>query len=241
MKNLIVDIGNTRIKGGVFENGQLLNVYYWSDLNEVLNFHINEAIDHVMVSSVREKREELQDILDLPFMYFDKKTPLPIINKYSTPETLGSDRLAGVIGGLEYVGKGPILAIDLGTCITYDLLTADNEYLGGAISPGLTMRARAMAENTRNLPLVDVVGEEIVGAIGDTTITALQAGIYYGVRGEITEFISQYSDNHKNLKVFLCGGDANFFERLTKDHIFVIPNLVLHGLNRILTYNVDKN
>lgn len=241
MRNLIIDIGNTRIKGGVFENGQQINNYFWSELKEVADFHDNRSIDYVMVSSVRENKDELQKIFDFSFMYFDKQTPLPITNKYSTPETLGSDRLAGVIGGLAYAGEGPVLAIDMGTCITYDLLTAHNEYLGGAISPGMEMRARAMAEQTRNLPKVKAVNEETVPAIGDSTHKALQAGIYYGVKGEIAEFISQYSENHKNLKVFLCGGDAIFFERLTKDYIFVIPNLVLHGLNRILTYNVDKN
>jgi len=241
LKNLIIDIGNTRIKGGVFENEQLIVEHHWKRLDEVVEYYKNETVDNALVSSVREKGDELQEILGFPFMYFDKKTPLPIINKYSTPETLGSDRLAGVIGGRTYSGEGPILAIDLGTCITYDLLTANNEYLGGAISPGLEMRARAMAEQTRNLPKVTVADVGEVDAIGDTTQKSLQAGIYYGVKGEITEFISQYSENHKNLKIFLCGGDANFFERLTKDYIFVIPNLVLHGLNRILTYNVNKN
>lgn len=241
MRNLIIDIGNTRIKGGVFENGQLISEHYWASLDEIVKFHQNEMVEYVLVSSVRENNNELQNIFDFPFMYFDNQTPLPITNKYSTPETLGSDRLAGVIGGLTYAGEGPILAIDLGTCITYDLLTADEIYLGGAISPGMEMRARAMAEQTRNLPKVNVADEKTIQPIGDSTQTALQAGIYYGVKGEISEFISQYSKNHKNLKVFLCGGDANFFERLTKDYIFVIPNLVLHGLNRILTYNVDKN
>ncbi|KEO73163.1 type III pantothenate kinase [Anditalea andensis] len=241
MRNLIIDIGNTRIKGGVFENGKLISEYYWKDIHEVEKVYLEKGIAHVLVSSVKEKQNEFRDILDFPFMYFDKNTPLPILNLYSTPDTLGSDRLAGVVGGLSLVGKGPILSIDLGTCITYDLLSADLEYLGGAISPGLEMRASAMALQTRNLPKVDLVGGESVSDIGNSTIRAIQAGIYYGVKGEIAEFINSYSEKHENLTVFLCGGDANFFEKLTKDHIFVIPNLVLHGLNRILTYNVDKN
>ena len=239
MKNLIIDIGNTRIKGGLFENGKLIKETIWLDLEGVVEFHLKEKPDHVLISSVKEDSDTLREILRFPFMYFDKSTPLPITNKYSTPHTLGSDRLAGVIGGLTHAGKGPVLSIDLGTCITYDLLTAGDEYLGGAISPGLQMRARAMAEQTKNLPKVDLEGA--VAALGDSTSASLKSGIYYGIKGEIAEFISQYSQDHQNLKVFLCGGDANFFERLTKDHIFVIPNLVLHGLNRILTYNVDKN
>jgi type III pantothenate kinase len=131
-----------------------------------------------------------------------------------------------------------LLAIDLGTCITYDFLNGKGAYMGGAISPGLQMRAKAMAAHTANLPLVEISPD--VNLLGDSTVSCMQSGIYHGVMAEMSGIIQKYSQNHDDLKVFICGGDAKYFERLSKDHIFVIPNLVLHGLNRILTYNVDK-
>jgi type III pantothenate kinase len=170
-------------------------------------------------------------------VFFNHRTPVPVDNHYGTPDTLGLDRLAAVIGGMDWA-KGPLLAIDLGTCITYDFLNEEGAYKGGAISPGLQMRAKAMATQTANLPLVEINPE--VGFVGNSTVTCLQSCVYYGVMAEISGIIENYSQNHDDLKVFICGGDAKYFERLTKDHIFVIPNLVLHGLNRILTYNVDK-
>ncbi|MBT0812050.1 type III pantothenate kinase [Litoribacter ruber] len=238
MRNLIIDIGNTRIKTGLFWGNKLQEERWFGLLSEVTQYVESLEKDQVLVSSVKDDMDTLQAEWSFDFLYFDHTLPLPINNNYGTPETLGLDRLAAVIGALDWA-EGPVLTIDLGTCITYDLLDEKQSYLGGAISPGLLMRARAMHEFTVKLPMVSV--DPMVREVGDTTVTCLQSGIYHGVKAEILGFVDQYAQNHAGLKVFICGGDANFFESLTKDHIFVIPNLVLHGLNRILTYNVEKN
>ncbi|WP_143959396.1 type III pantothenate kinase [Litoribacter populi] len=238
MRNLIIDIGNCRIKTGLFWSNKLQEERWFGLLSEVTQYAESVEMDQTLVSSVREDQDTLRNEWSFDFLYFDHTLPIPIFNRYSTPQTLGLDRLAAVIGALDWA-QGPLLSIDMGTCITYDLLDESRNYLGGAISPGLQMRARAMHEFTAKLPMVSF--DQSVKAVGDSTETCLQSGIFHGVKGEILGFVDQYAQNHTDLKVFICGGDANYFESLTKDHIFVIPNLVLHGLNRILTYNVEKN
>lgn len=115
---------------------------------------------------------------------------------------------------------------------------SDNAYLGGAISPGLAMRAKAMNSLTARLPLVGLK-EKPKKRIGDNTISCMQIGIWYGVEYELSGQIQSYQQDYPEIKIFVCGGDAQSFVSLAKGHIFVIPNLVLHGLNCILNHNVE--
>ena len=176
--------------------------------------------------------------MSFPFNYLSPETRLPIQNRYGTPASLGLDRIAGAIGAWTIRGKGPILAIDLGTCITFDLIDESNSYLGGAISPGLRMRAKAMHELTARLPLVDlkIKPSEL---IGDNTITCMQIGIWRGIEFELLGQIEAYIIKYPEIEVFISGGDAQSFDSLAKDLIFVVPNLVLYGLNSILNHNVE--
>ncbi|WP_200975371.1 type III pantothenate kinase [Echinicola sp. 20G] len=242
MKNLVIDIGNTRIKAALFE-GLTLREEFSVEYMDELRGHIEEwAFDHVMVSSVRWNKEELELMLPFGFLFLDREARFPVENHYETPHTLGLDRLAAAIGAYSLAEKGPVLSVDLGTCITFDFIDSADRYLGGAISPGMQMRFQAMNRQTAKLPLIEMVmGDEPPGFIGKNTVEGMKSGVYYGIQKEIEGTISQYQHQHQGLKVFICGGDAKFFESLTKDHIFVIPNLVLHGLNRILIYNVNKN
>lgn len=239
MKNLVVDIGNSKIKLAAFEGTALIQEITCGGLEALFPAVQNIPFDEVIVSSVKWGLEEIKSYFPYPFIYLSDKTPLPIKNLYASPQSLGVDRIAAVVGALGLVGNGPLLAIDLGTCITYDFLNGKKEYLGGAISPGIKMRFEAMHKFTARLPLTGWAGES-VELVGNNTHSSLQSGVYYGVKHEIEGVIADYKRQYNELKVFICGGDANFFESLTKDHIFVIPNLILHGLNRILTYNVNK-
>ena len=240
MKNLIVDIGNSRIKTAFFEEDQIVLEKAYESLEEFkleigkLNF------EHCIISSVKFTEEELKMKFNFDFLYLTRQTAIPITNKYGTPDTLGVDRKAAAVGARAMFGEGNLLSIDLGSCITYDFLNQKNEYLGGAISPGLKMRFQAMHQMTARLPLAEFIENEKINIIGDRTESGLQSGVYHGILFEIEGFIAAYQEQHQDLKVIICGGDSKFFETLTKDHIFVIPNLVLHGLNRILTYNVNK-
>ncbi len=239
MNNLVIDIGNTRIKAASFKEDVLLDEQQFATLEDLHLFVKGQLFDHILISSVSHGEEELNALLGLPFLYLNRQTPVPIQNLYATPDTLGVDRKAAVIGAREKIPQGPVLAIDMGSCITFDVLDEYDRYFGGAISPGVNMRFRAMHTQTARLPLVSLEVGEVPPLVGDNTVNCLKSGVYHGVLFEIKEFINTYMDQYKDLKVIICGGDSIFFESLTKDHIFVIPNLVLFGLNRILRYNVN--
>ncbi|WP_209329835.1 type III pantothenate kinase [Lunatimonas salinarum] len=240
MDNFIVDIGNSSIKAALFRDGKLSEEWRIMELSALNDLALRlTAVDGVLISSVRWNKEELERSLDFSFVYFDYDTLLPVDNRYETPFTLGLDRVASVIGARCFRKEGPLLVVDLGTCITFEFLDADNAYLGGAISPGIQMRLEAMHRQTARLPLVSwpVSGAPL---IGQNTKACMQSGIYHGVKHEVLGMIQTYQNQYEKLGVYICGGDAKYFESLTKDPIFVIPNLVLYGLNRILTYNVEK-
>jgi len=193
--------------------------------------------DYCLVSSVKWTELELREQFTFDFIYFSTSTLLPISNQYESPLTLGLDRMAAAIGGWTMIGGGPVLAIDLGSCITFDLIDGNNSFIGGAISPGLQMRAKAMHTQTARLPLVELA-ERPSKLTGTSTISCMQSGIWYGVEFEILGSIAAYRKKYPEIQVFVCGGDAQSFDSLAKDHIFVVPNLVLHGLNSILNHNV---
>ncbi|HYG16741.1 MAG TPA: type III pantothenate kinase, partial [Bacteroidia bacterium] len=128
------------------------------------------------------------------------------------------------------------LVIDAGTCITYDFIDAEKNYHGGSISPGLTMRFKAMHEFTGKLPLA--APEWPVDFTGNTTLTSLQTGVAFGMVGEINSFISLYKSRWNGLKVLMCGGDTEFLAKRCESEIFAAPDLVISGLNEILKYNL---
>lgn len=239
MRNYIIDIGNTRLKTALFENGKALFEKNYEDFELFLEGAKSLQFQHAIISSVTYSKEQLEDLLDFPFLFLDKSTVLPITNKYATPDTLGVDRKAGVMGARSIFEKGPLLAIDLGSCITYDFLDRNDNYLGGAISPGLQMRFKAMHQQTARLPLAEMESGIIPDFVGNSTLSCLRSGVYFGILNELKGFVQTYQEQYQDLKVIICGGDSKFFESLTKDHIFVIPNLILYGLDRILSYNVN--
>lgn len=216
-----------------------MDVWTLTQLADLNRLAASLSVDQALVSSVKWTRDELNSSLAFRFAYFDHQTLLPVKNRYETPFTLGLDRIAAVVGARCFQPEGPLLAVDLGTCITYEFLDAGDSYLGGGISPGIQMRAEAMHRHTARLPLI-AWPEDEVPLIGQNTKACMQAGIYYGVRYEVLGMIQSYRNSYPGLGVYICGGDAKYFESLTKEHIFVIPKLVLHGLNRILSYNVEK-
>jgi type III pantothenate kinase len=213
-------------------------VHSFEELDAALDFWGKRDFQVCLISSVRYSKEELADRIPFPFEFLDHSSPLPIVNGYLTPKTLGLDRIAAAIGAWELAGRKPILAIDLGSCITYEFIDERAVYRGGAISPGLQMRAKAMNSFTARLPLVDL-DQKPENALGNSTLTCMQSGIWYGVEYELLGHIEAFRLKIPEIKVYICGGDSLSFESLAKDHIFVVPNLVLHGLNCILNHNVE--
>lgn len=238
MNNLIIDIGNTRIKSALFKGSELISESVFTDLKEALASWKETDFDQCLVSSVKWSEKDLRIQLPFSFLFLKNDLKFPISNGYGSPATLGLDRLAAAVGGWQMAGQGPVLVIDLGSCMTFDLVDEENIYRGGAISPGFMMRAKAMNSLTARLPMVEL-DKKPENFIGTNTITCMQIGIWYGVEFEILGQIKKYEQKFPQIKVFVCGGDAQSFESLAKDHIFVVQNLVLHGLNCILNHNVE--
>ena len=238
MSQMVIDIGNSRIKSGLFEKDQLVGEYIFHTLEEALGFWKNTFFSKCILCSVSYSEKELRAKLPFDFIFLTHKTPIPLKNNYGTPGSLGLDRLAAALGAWHLSGGRPVLAIDLGTCITYELVDEKGTYLGGAISPGIKMRAMAMAHYTSKLPEITLSKNPKI-SIGNSTNSCMEVGIWLGVELELEGFISVYRQNFPEIIVYICGGDSQSFESLVKDHIFVIPNLVLYGLNCILNHNVE--
>ena len=242
MKNhLAIDIGNTRTKFAVFDQRELIHSLVLKNENLELNNEVLTAyeISSIIVSSVNAEAEsklQLEKILS-PKLMLLHTTPLPFAIDYESPETLGKDRIAAVAGAFAQFPNENILVIDAGTCVTYDFLTAEGRYMGGAISLGVQLRLRAMNSHTSKLPLLNWEGVERPQSIGKTTIASMLSGVVNGLLGEMKGFIDAYRKQYVSLKIVMTGGDANFFVKELKNGIFADPNLVLIGLNEILIYN----
>jgi type III pantothenate kinase len=239
-KKLIIDFGNTLQKLAVFEGKDLIHKEAFKHLTpRELNSFIdkNGTFHGVILSSVANHSSELEKILTQSgkFIVLEARTPIPVKNLYQTPETLGKDRISAVTGAWSMFPGKNILVIDAGTCITYDMITKNDEYLGGAISPGIRMRFQAMHTFTGKLPLIEPGDFE--GLIGRSTRESLLSGVYNGIMGEISELIRQYREKFGELTVIITGGDHLFLHNKLKINIFAVPELVLLGLNEIFDYN----
>ena len=244
MLNLVIDIGNTRTKIALFNQHDLMfNVPIEHLTVNHLKMLKDEYVqlDKAILSSVKKVDDEVLQFLHEQFRYFielDHQTKLPLVNLYETPETLGKDRLAAAVGANELFPDQNILIIDAGTAITYDLVSENNEFLGGNISPGMKMRYKALNQFTGKLPLVEYSDDfELVGG---NTVDAIRAGVQNGIVYEMNGTIDSFNRIYENLQIVMTGGDSIFFDEILNYTIFVHFNLTLIGLNRILEHNAEK-
>lgn len=241
LRHLAIDIGNSRAKVGLFEQAALKAKWNFQELSvDVLkDLLTNHSIKKVIFSTVVGLKEEISALLNnhKNVIELTPATLVPFENTYDSPSTLGKDRIAAVAGAVSDFPRSNCLVIDAGTCITYEFLNAKHQYLGGNISPGLNMRFRAMHEFTNALPLV--TKHTINTSIGTNTQQALQNGGAWGSLLEMEGIIAWASSKWQQLNVILTGGDADFFANHLKSKIFVQPDLVLIGLNKILEYNAE--
>ena len=172
------------------------------------------------------------------FYYFTPDTPLPVTVDYRSPKTLGSDRIAAVIGARAEAPDRDILVIDAGTCITYDMITATGHFLGGNIAPGIKMRLRSMNKFTEKLPVVEKNGDTPL--LGYDTETAMRSGAILGACYEIEGYIRSLTEKNVKISIIFTGGDAKYFVKRIKNAIFAKCELVICGLNRILDYNATE-
>lgn len=240
---LIIDIGNTVAKLVAFDGDEPLEETRTS--NETLAalpaFASKYNFECGIVGTVRELTPEAEKVLqqmNIPILRFNSSTPIPITNRYRTPQTLGSDRLAAAVGASTLKPGKDLLIIDAGTCITYEVIDAQGNYWGGNIAPGMQMRLHALHEHTARLPLVSAEGE--VPGMGYDTETAIRSGVLRGMKYEIEGYIKSMRAKYPHLLVFLTGGDKINFDTNIKNIIFADKYIVPRGLNKILDYNYDK-
>lgn len=239
--DISIDQGNSSTKVGIFDNNVLLKTFTFPvfGVDEVAFIFEEYAINACILSSVILENETLIELLkskSKKLIILSQSTRIPIKNNYKTPETLGKDRIAAVVGASYLKPDTDILVIDAGTAITYDFITAKKVYKGGNIAPGLNLRLRSLHEFTQKLPLVEASINSPL--LGNSTETALISGALYGIVFEIDGYINTLKIKYPQLSIFLTGGSTFYFDNKLKSPIFVEKNLVLIGLNRILQYNV---
>ena len=239
--NLVIDIGNTRTKLSVFHHGEVLITVPFDEFQpEFIDVLKKEhpSLNRAILSSVKKLESGFVHSLKTKFNTFiqlDETTPLPFENRYQSKETLGYDRIAAVAGAHSLYPGTDVLVIDAGTAITYDLLTREGDYLGGNISPGLSMRFKALHQFTDKLPLEDPDNAQLL--FGRTTGEAIRTGVQQGILYEVDKTIEAFKEIYKNLKVIITGGDVKFFDLKLKNSFFVHFNLTAFGLNSILEHN----
>lgn len=242
--NLIIDIGNTFVKFAVFESDRML--YSTSVEGSSLKTEYQKIkktypkLNKAIVASVGLLKPSAFDFLksDLSVIVLNSETSLPFTNTYKSPKTLGVDRLALVSGAVKKFPNKNVLIIDAGTCITYDFITGDNTYLGGAISPGLRLRYKSLHDLTANLPLLE--SSNPADITGNSTDAAIHSGVVYGIIHEIDGVIERYQKKYPDLTVILTGGDTYFLSNQLKNSIFANSNFLLEGLNFIIEYNLKQ-
>lgn len=232
---LVIDIGNTRVKYALFdaENTVHDSGSGWEGL-ELLSDKLK--LHSTLIASVANEdlTKRAQSLFPTAHLY-STQLKLPLRNAYSTPESLGVDRIANAVAAHFLAKQHSALVVDAGTCLKVDFIDKHGTYQGGSISPGLHMRFRAMQAFTANLPLIE--NWHTRPLIGKTTSESLISGAVNGMEAEIFGTIQRYSIENKDLIVFLTGGDMHYFDLELKNPIFAVENLTLLGLKLILEVN----
>lgn len=244
--HLVTDIGNTRIKIAVFEIDTLVeqkvierNIFFKSVKYFLCKYPKIKNWTLVSVGVLPEKEfEELKSLFQISVNLIQNDSLFPFTNLYTTPKTVGLDRLVLAAGSTLFFPNQARLVIDAGTCITYDVVNEKNEYLGGAISPGLQMRYNALNHYTAKLPLIEPVYPEHF--IGNSTQNSIHAGVVFGVFAEIEHYMNQFLNTNQKFTIILTGGDALFLAKRFKNTIFANSNFLLESLNAIFQYQTKN-
>ncbi len=236
--NLIIDQGNSVAKLALFEKKTLIESFQSEALTVQYIEHLlqQHPVSAAILCSVGRTDELVYSFLKdkLPVFYeLNGKLPLPLKINYTTPHTLGVDRIAAAVGAFVQKPNSNLLVIDIGTAITIDFIAASGIYKGGNISPGIDLRFKALHHFTDKFPLVSEVGD--LPSLGYDTETAIRSGVIEGIVREIDSYIEEYKKK-QHVFTFLTGGHSFYFESKLKNSIFADGNLVLKGLNEILNY-----
>lgn len=250
--NLCIDQGNSRTKVALMtDEGKMINHFIYKQFSSAdveRLFDLYDITDSI-ISSVVNIEAAIVNTLhrrSQHFVLFDHNTPVPIINKYDTPQTLGQDRLAAAVGAKSLCPNENLLIIDAGSAITFDFVTDKGEYMGGNIAPGIKMRFTILQRMTKKLPLVETEENELIPLFGKNTRDAIAAGVIRGIAYEVKGYMRTVREKMVHFQTFLTGGNAPYIlnnvrtSRTEKRDIRYEKNLVLIGLNTILVYNKSE-
>jgi type III pantothenate kinase len=239
--NLIVDIGNSRVKWAEFKDDVLVKKYYsLSKDDDIPKNVLKKKYKCIMISSTGKSNSKvLSQLVPLSdeILQMDYNTPIPILLEHYTPETLGLDRKAACVGASVIYPNRNCLVFDAGTALTIDLLLKDRGMVGGNISPGLSLRFEALHNFTANLPLLSSGNYQ--SDLGKSTEDSIINGVQHGILHEVEAYICEYKAKYPEMLTIITGGDAQFFVKNLKSSIFVQPDIVVIGLNRILKYYAE--
>jgi type III pantothenate kinase len=254
MNNTIIciDFGNTRLKAALFKNGSLIAQIALTEntletLEQTLNIY---KPTHSILSSVIHHNENIEQLLQsrTHFHKLQASSKLPFTSPIGAPHSIGADRLALACAAVHFFPNQHNLVISLGSCITF---------LGGAISPGMRMRFKAMHNYTALLPMQELSDLHIfnkneetmyhktlpIGGLGAPpllaydTVTNLQTGVIYGIAHEIDGIIGAYKAKFSNFNAILTGGNTFNFAPMLQNKIFADTDFLFKGLYAIATQN----
>lgn len=254
---IVFDIGNSNIKMGVFDGDELVDTLrlasgnktgdeYWLLVKDMLGLKSisSDAADGVIISSVNPNlnytfEHMVETYIGVKPMIVGAGLKTGLNIKYDNPKELGSDRVAGCVAAYRLYGA-PCIVVDCGTATTFNVVSADGEILGGAISFGLKSAADALCASTARLPKVELCVPPSV--VGKTTITNLQSGIVYGYAGMIESMIARIKRETglAGAKVIATGGIADVVNMCGRVFDVVDRTLTLRGLNYIYKLNIDR-
>jgi len=242
--NLVIDIGNSRIKLFLFKNDKIsfYKICKHDEFVKTLAAIPNkEKIINIISSTVSTNYDDLIQANFKNSNFFqlsNKHLKLPFQNNYKTLNSLGQDRIALVSSAVYKYPNSNNLIIDVGTCITYDFIDSKNIYYGGAISPGINLRYSSLNDHTSNLPLLEF--KEMDSLIGSNTEESIHAGIYNGVIAEINDHIQKLLKDYPDLNAVITGGYSKFLLNRIKNAIFADQDFIAIGLNHIINYNENR-
>ncbi|TRZ93984.1 type III pantothenate kinase [bacterium] len=237
---LAIDIGNTNISLGLFKGQRLRRRYSIatkrsSSVSQQFKniFSRNKVNDVVICSVVPEETCNLQTALK---KFFPKKVRVigkdiivPMKNLYRKPSQVGQDRLVNAYAGARLYGN-PLIIVDLGTALTFDIISRNREYLGGMILPGFKISLDALADRTALLPLVKLKAPREL--IGRSTKSSILSGMVYGFAVLVDNLVKKIQDEIGNdALVVVTGGDINLIKKYCYELERVDPDLTLKGLN----------
>lgn len=240
-----IDIGNTRTKVALFEKDSVSELHFFERENFLKKFQTflkktgSEA--KIVLSSVGNLEQETLEWMknNTDILVISHQTNFPFTNLYTTPTTLGIDRMVLAAGATLAFPNQNRLVIDAGTCVTFDFINSENNYLGGSISPGILLRYKALNDYTAKLPLLSTNETDFL--IGNSTENAIHSGVINGIVAEIEGIINRYTSNYQDLTIILTGGDAVFLAKRLKNTIFANSNFLLESLNSLYQYQIEND